>query len=43
MQANESIMRGFYCIFFKFHVLAGKILLDFTELFSPNDYKRMTK
>ena len=32
-------MFGFYCITFIEHVLAGKTLLDYTNLFSPNDYK----
>ena len=36
---NESIMCGFYCITFIEYMLAGKTLLDYTNLFSPNDYK----
>ena len=43
IQDNESIMCGFYCIAFKECMLAGKILLDYTNLFFPNDYKKMTK
>ena len=43
IQDNESIMCGFYCIAFKEYMLAGKILLDYTNLFFPNDYKKMTK
>ena len=37
MQDNESIMCGFYCIYVKEYMLAGKRLLDYTNLFSPND------
>ena len=43
MQDNESIMCGFCCIAIKEYILAGKTLLDYTNLFSPNDYKKMTK
>ena len=32
-------MCGFYCIAFIEYMLAGKTLLDFTNLFAPNDYK----
>ena len=39
MQDNESVMCGFYCIAFIEYRLAGKTLLDYTNLFSPNDYK----
>ena len=40
---NESIMCGFYCIAFIEYMLAGKTLLDYTNLFSPNDYKNNGK
>ena len=43
VQNNESIMCGFYCIAFKEYILAGKTLLDYTDLFSPNDYKKNDK
>ena len=36
-------MCGFYCIAFIEYMLGGEILLDYTNLFSPNDYKKMTK
>ena len=37
-------MCGFYYAAFIEYTLAGKTLLDYTDLFSPNDYKkRMTK
>ena len=40
---NESIMCGFYCIAFIEYMLAGKTLLDYTNLFSPNDYQNNGK
>ena len=40
IQDNEFIMCGFYCIAFIEYMLAGKTLLDYTNLFSPNDYKK---
>ena len=36
-------MCGFYCIAFIKYMLAGKTLLDYTNLFSPNDYKKNDK
>ena len=43
MQDDESIMCRFYCIAFIEYMLAGKTLLDYTNLFSPNDYKKNDK
>ena len=40
IQDNESIMCGFYCIAFIEYMLSGKTFLDYTNLFSPNDYKK---
>ena len=40
IQDNESIMREFYCIAFIEYMVAGITLLDYTNLFSPNDYKK---
>ena len=40
IQDNDSIMCGFYCISFIEYMLAGKTLLGYTNLFSPNDYKK---
>ena len=40
IQDNESIMCGFYCIAFIEYMLAGKTLLDHTNLFSQIDYKK---
>ena len=36
-------MCGFYCIAFKQYMLTGKTLLDYINLFSPNDYKKNGK
>ena len=43
IQENESLMCGFYCIAFIEYMLAGKTLLDYTNLFSPNNYKKNDK
>ena len=43
IQDNESIMCRFYCIAFIEYMLWGKTLLDYTNLFSPNDYKKNDK
>ena len=36
-------MCGFYCIAFIEYMLAGKTLLDYTNLFSQNNYKKNNK
>ena len=38
IQDNDSIMCGFYCMAFIKYMFAGKNLLDYTNLFSSNDY-----
>ena len=40
LQAYDSIKCGYYCIEFINYMLKGKILLDYTNLFSPNDFKK---
>ena len=40
IQAYDSIMCGYFCTGFINFMLAGKTLTDFTNLFSPNDFKR---
>ena len=40
IQAYDSIMCGYFCIEFINYMLKGKTLLDCTNLFSPNDFKR---
>ena len=37
IQANDSVMCGYFCIGFIGFMLTGKILIDYTALFSPND------
>ena len=37
IQANDSIMRGYFCIGFIDFMLSDKTLIDFTSLFSPYD------
>ena len=36
----DSIMCGYFCIEFINYMLKGKTLLDYTILFSPNDFKK---
>ena len=43
IQDNESVMCGFCCITFIEDMLAGKTFLDYTNLFSPNDYQKNEK
>ena len=40
IQAYDSIMCGYYCIEFINYMLKGKTLLDYTNLFYPNDFKK---
>ena len=40
LQAYDSIMCGYYCIEFINYMLKGKTLLDYTNLFSPNDFEK---
>ena len=39
IQAYDSIMCGYFCIESIDYMLKGKTLLDYTNLFSPNDFK----
>ena len=41
MQAYDSIMCGYFCIDFIGFMLAEKTLTEFTNLFSPNNFKKM--
>ena len=43
MQDNESIKCGCHCIAIIKYIIAGKTLLDYTNFFSPNDYKKNVK
>ena len=40
IQAYDSIMCGYFCIGFIDFMLKGKSLLEYTNLFSPNEYKK---
>ena len=40
MQAYDSIMCGYFCIGFIDYMLAGKTLTEYTNLFSPNNFKK---
>ena len=39
IQAYDSIMCEYFCIEFINYMLKGKTLLDYTNLFSPNNFK----
>ena len=43
VQAYNSIMCGYFCIGFIDFMLKGKSLLEYTNLFSPNDYEKKDK
>ena len=43
LQAYDSIMCGYFCIAFIDFMLVGKTLLQFTNLFSPQDFKKNDK
>ena len=40
VQANNSVMCGYFCIGFIDFMLAGKKLANFTTMFSPYDFKK---
>ena len=40
VQANNSVMCGYFCIGFIGFMLAGKTLTDYTNLFSPYDFNK---
>ena len=40
VQANDSVMCGYFCIGFIDFMLANKKLTDFTNLFSPYDFDK---
>ena len=40
VQANDSVMCGYFCIGFIDFMLAGKKLTDFTSMFSPYDFEK---
>ena len=40
IQAYDSIMCGYFCIRFTNYMLKGKTLTEYTNLFSPNNFKK---
>ena len=40
IQANNSVMCGYFCIGFIDFMLARKTLIDYTALFSPHDFNK---
>ena len=40
IQAYDSIMCGYFCVRFTDFMLAGKTLTEYTNLFSPNNFKK---
>ena len=40
IQANDSIMCGYFCIRFIDFMFKGKTLTEYTNLFSPNNFKK---
>ena len=40
VQANDSVVCGYLCIGFIDFMLSGKKLTDYTNLFSPHDFKK---
>ena len=43
IQVYDSIICGYFCIGFIDFMLKGKSLLDYTNLFSPNEYNKNDK
>ena len=43
MQTNDSVICGYFCIGFIDFMLAGKKLTDYTNLFSPRNFKKSDK
>ena len=43
IQTYDSVMWGYYCIRFIDFMLKDKNLLEYTNLFSPNDYEKNDK
>ena len=43
LQAYDSIMCDYFCIKFIDYMFDGKTLIDYTDLFSPHDFKKNDK
>ena len=41
IQAHDSIMCGCFCIGFIDFMLLGKTLIDFSNIFSPNNFQKV--
>ena len=41
IQAYDSVMCGYFCIGFADFMFKGNSLTDFTNIFSPNNFKKM--
>ena len=41
LQAYDSVMCGYFCVGFIDFMLKGNNLIDFTNLFSPNNFKKI--
>ena len=40
IQADDSVMRGYFCIGFIDFLFKGRTLTEYTNLFSPNDFEK---
>ena len=40
IEADDSIICGYFCIGFTDFMFAGRSLIDFTSLFCPEDFKK---
>ena len=43
IQAYNSVICGYFCIGFIDFILKGKILLEYTDLFSPHEHEKNDK
>ena len=43
IEADKSVMCGYFCTGFVYFMFVGKKLTDFTSLFSPYDFKKKDK
>ena len=43
IQGQDLIICGYYCVDFFYFMLKGKGLVDYTNIFSPNDHEKNQK
>ena len=43
IQVHDAIMCRYFCIWFIDFMLKGKSLWDYSNIFSPNDYKKINQ